>query len=503
MRELNDKQQAILDTLIDPDVLKKPRYAWDDNFQRRLLGMLLTDRFFLLQSQSLVKPDYFSNEVHALVCRILFRLFQKYRSLPERFIMMEELKSEIREKDDAVKLYFISELNSVYEFFVPGLATRDVLLDKLTVFAKAQALKVAFANSLEEIKKAPEEDATWSKVYEMVREAMLVDRSFEVGLEYFPKIEEMFERMKADEDGKERFTSGFQAIDDAIAGGGAKRGEIYSWIGMPGVGKSLALVKAAVQNVLNGHKVLYITLEMDEVGIGERFTAQFAFKPINHLFQHKDDIVEHVHDWMKAYENPNRLIIRQFPGGSMDVNMIRAYCAQLQLYGFKPDLLIIDYIGEMRDAPGKPTWQSRYEILRDLRGFGVEDNHCTFTCVQPNKTAAELTITEYIDEGNIGASFDQYKPLDGFWSINQLTDEKKAGIGRGFVIKHRRGKSRFPFWVAFNYDILDMFQIKEHNWRCKYHDMMGKTAEDVPIDRVKPKFKGGDGEETPAYGEGM
>src|SRR5215831_4044263 len=190
MKELNDKQQAILDQLIDPDLLQKPRYSWDDNFQRRLLGMLLTDRFFLIQSQSLVKPEYFTNEAHALICRILFKLFQKHKSLPERFIMLEEVKNEVRSKDDAVKLYYISELNSVYEFFVPGLATRDILLDKLTAFAKAQALKVAFGNALEEIKKAPEEEGTWSKVYDMVREAMLVDRSFDVGLEYFPNIEE-------------------------------------------------------------------------------------------------------------------------------------------------------------------------------------------------------------------------------------------------------------------------------------------------------------------------
>ncbi len=495
---LNDKQQKILDSLIDPDVLQKPKYSWDDNFQRRLLGMLLTDRFFLVQSQSLIQPTYFTNEAHALFCRLLFKYFQKYKALPERFVMLEEVKNEVKNKDEAVKLYFTAELNSVYEFFVPGLSSRDVLLDKLTVFAKAQALKVAFSNSLEAIKNAPDDEETWTKVYEMVRQAMLVDRNFEVGLNYFPSIEEILDRMKQDESGTERFTSGFEAIDNAISGGGAKRGEIYSWIGKANSGKSLGLVKAAVQNVLKGHKVLYITLEMDDVGICERFTSQFTLKPINFLFQNKSDIVEHVQDWIKSYEDPNRLIVRQFPGGSMDVNMIRSYCSQLQLYGFKPDLLIVDYVGEMRNAPNMATWESRYLILRDLRGFGVEQNHCTFTCVQPNKSATELTITEFIDEGNIGAGYDQFNPLDGLWSINQLTDEKKASIGRGFVIKHRRGKSRFPFWIQFDYDILDMYEIKEHKYKMLYHNSVGKTAESVAIDKIKPKFSGHD-----PIGEGL
>src|ERR1019366_3895060 len=235
---LDSKQQAILDGLVDPDLDKPYRYTWDDNFQRRLLGMLLTDKFFLIQSQSLIKPDYFTNECHVLTCRILFKLFQKHKELPERFIMMEELKSAIQNKDESLKLYNLSELNSVYEFFVPGLASRDILLDKLTAFAKAQALKVAFHQSLEQIKNAPEEDSTWVKIHDLLRTAMQVDRTFEVGLEFFPDIEEFFERMKKSEEVGERFTSGFPSIDDAIAGGGAKRGEIYSWIGLPGTGKT-------------------------------------------------------------------------------------------------------------------------------------------------------------------------------------------------------------------------------------------------------------------------
>ena len=56
---------------------------------------------------------------------------------------------------------------------------------------------------------------------------------------------------------KEKFTSGFPKIDNALAGGGLQRGEIYSWIGLPGKGKSLALVKAAVENVKNNKNLIF------------------------------------------------------------------------------------------------------------------------------------------------------------------------------------------------------------------------------------------------------
>ena len=60
-----------------------------------------------------------------------------------------------------------------------------------------------------------------------------------------------------------------------------------------------------------------------------------------------------------------------------------------------------------------------------------------------------LEISQYIDESNIGTSFDQFKPLDGLWSINQTNDETEAGYGRVFVVKHRNGKSRYSFTVKY------------------------------------------------------
>ena len=150
-------------------------------------------------------------------------------------------------------------------------------------------------------------DLTWAFVYEKMRQAMLIDRSYEPGLEYFLNIEEMFRRMDDVFEGKERFTSGFPSIDNALTGGGLFAGQIASWIGLPGTGKSLALVKAAVENVLLGHKVLYITLEMDELGIVQRFTSQFAKKDINNLRQMKNEIKETIEEFKKDKEDPNLL----------------------------------------------------------------------------------------------------------------------------------------------------------------------------------------------------
>jgi len=490
MRELTPEEQAQLEGLTDPDIIK-PKFSWDDTFQRKLLGMLLVDPYMLVQAMDKVKPEYFSNEAHVLICNVLLKYFAEKKSVPEKFIIDQEIKNSLKDSDKSVQLHYQAELNCVYDYYVPGLDTREYLIDKITYFAKVQAIKIAFHTSLEKMQEAPEDEGTWNFIYEKMRESMLIDRSYEPGLEYFLQLDEMYNRMNNAFDGKDRFTSGFNSIDCALTGGGLYAGQIASWIGLPGSGKSLALTKAAVSNVLLGHKVLYLTMEMDELGIAQRFTSQLAKLDINNLIGVKDEVYKIMEDFKNGWEDPNLLHIKQFPGGVMDVNGIRAFMAQLEFRGWKPNLLIVDYVGEMRDDPTVKKYESAYRILRDLRGFGVEKKHCTFTCVQPNSSASKLEIGQYIDESNIGTSFDQFKPLDAFWSINQQTNEKDAEVGRGFVIKHRNGRSRFPFRIGFDFSLgtLDMFEISDQAYGTNMNLMATKKTNEVIKIDGKPKKK--------------
>lgn len=850
MRELTAAEQAIMENLTDPDVQEKAKFGWDDTFQKKLLALLLCDKFFLIQSIDKIKPEYFSNHAHVLITKLLFKYFNAQKSLPEKWILKNELSESIKDKDEPVKLFYRGELEGLYEYYVPGLDTREYLIDKITNFAKVQSLKVAFHKSLEKMAEAPEAEGTWSYIFDLIKQSMIIDRNYEPGLEYFTNIEEMFNKIKDGREGKNKFTSGFESIDNNLTGEGLFAGEIGAWLALPGTGKcqivdtlvlmydgtvkkvqdiqigdmvmgndstprnvlathslvdrvyeirpvkgksyyvnskhilslknshrckiknkikpgrvtersgynfskhsarmgstniynisvedwfnqsnhfkikmkgwrtgvefesksikidpyilgtwlgdghegvagftnidtnvisaiydeaknrslsvrnggtkkisyfvysetnktkqpgrgysyntlqndlrfynvifnkhiprdykcnsrevrlqllaglldsdgflcnggyeicqkrkvlaediafiarslglaayikkckkscqngfvgiyhrvyisgdcsiipvripykkaaprrqikdvlmtgikvidtekydafygfetdgnhlyllddftvvhnSLNLCKAAVANVLLGHKVLYITMEMDEVSVAQRFTSQITNSNIGDIFNNKAEILSFVEDFTKDKIDPNMLIVKQFPGGQMDVNGIQAYHSQLVMRGFKPNLVIIDYVGEMKDDPNLPKYESAYRILRDLRAFGIEEQHCTLTCMQPNSSAAKLEIHEYIDESNIGTSFDQFKPLDALWSINQQVTEKEAGVGRGFIIKHRNGKSRFSFKMGFDYNTLNVFEIANERYRAAMNAVQEKKADAVNIDGV-------------------
>lgn len=463
--DLTPEEMAAFEKQIDPDEGVSEQYQWDETFQRTVMGMLLNDRWFATQGRDLINPNYFTDEVHRLLCSVLFSYLDKYKTIPNKLVVGEEIRNAVQSKDTKVRYHFLSETNAVYESFTPGIETRDYLIDKITNFAKLMALKSAFNKCLSLIKKEPDSEDTWTKIQSQLREALLVDRNFEMGLDYFQTFEERYERMKAATEAMEQFTSGFDAIDENLLGGGPHRGELYSWIGLSGAGKSLMLVTAAVRNICKlGKRVLYISLEMDEDKIAERFDAQIANLNINELAAQEELVKKAMQENLDHFDDPRLLVIKQFPPGTLTVNTLRAYMQQTQMLGFKPDLVIVDYIGEMKDYPDMPTWESRQKVVRDLRGLAIEEQVCIYTAMQPNKDAREAQKKDglgsgVIDDTNLADSFGQIRPLDGCWSINQMQAEKEAGIARVFVIKHRHGKSRFTFHVQYDKNTLAIKQI--------------------------------------------
>jgi replicative DNA helicase len=497
--DLTPEERSELDRLTK-EAESSEKYKWDEEFQRTIVGLLLNDRWFATQCRDLILPSYFLDERHQIVCKVLFDHMESYNTIPTRVQVMQGVKDRVSHKSDNVILEYVAEAELIYKKFVPGLDSREYFLDKIVNFAKLMGLKTAFDQSLGLIKRDPESESTWTKIQDILKTALLVDRNFEEGLNYFDTFEERYARMQQEEQARERFTSGFEAIDDALLGGGCHRGEIYSWIGLSGSGKSLALVGAALKNVTQlGKKVLYISLEMGEDSIAERFDAQIAGVDINKLQEMKDRVKAAFDDFTHDKDDRRMLVIKQFPAGSMTVATLKAYMQQLQMMGFTPDLLVIDYIGEMKDYPGIPTYESRYRIVRDLRGLATEDNICIFTAMQPNKDAREAQKKDglgdgVIDDTNLADSYGQIRPLDGCWSINQMQAEKEAGIARIFVIKHRHGKSRFTCWARFNKETLQMKQISELEYNKIWREYSFKKTDraadvDAQADMLAAKLK--------------
>jgi KaiC/GvpD/RAD55 family RecA-like ATPase len=481
-------------TLVDPDGEGDTKYSWDEEFQRHIAALLIADRQFLLQSLDLVRSSYFTNKAHSKVVGIAFEFFKKYRILPRKDFIINELKSEL--KDNKALPYYLGEVNVLFEYFQPGMEAREYLQDKITYFAKIQSLKKAFHDSLTMIDKAPESEDTWNKIYDKMREAMTTHQNFEIGIDYFKSIKDRYAKKEEEDQDKERFILGLDGIDLEVAGGGYCRGEIVSIVAGSGVGKSVMLANIAATNVLRGKKGVYISLELAEEKVADRLDAIFTGFPVQNLCANKDDIFKKLTGFSSVQYAGEiwPLVIKQFPAGTATINTIRAYISQLRFHGFDPDFVIVDYVGEMANHPDMKTYESREKLVRELRALATEENIFVATAMQPNRDAKKEGKGERhrIDDEHLADAFGQIRPLDGCVSLNQNDNEKLLGIGRGYVIKQRDGKSRYQIYLKFDKETLRITEITREEYKAKLNAQKEVVSEETKVDMVVEHWKPSD-----------
>jgi hypothetical protein len=827
-------------SLLDPDGNVDIQFNWQEEFQRHIISLILLDRQFMLQAIDLVKPKYFTQRAHQMACLIAFEFFNRYGLLPDKAFLVQELRDRL--KGNKSLPYYLGEINVVYDYFQPGLESREYLTDKIHYFAKIMSVKAAFDETVKLVKKGSESEETWGKIHELWKSALLVERNFDVGIDYFKTLQERYSEESEEEDRNSRFITGFPTMDEET-GGGYSAGEIMAVVANSGVGKcfgkgtpilmydgtikniqdiqvgdlvmgndstprkvlrlvrgqdklydviptkgmryrvnsehvlslkglrnnivnvpiktylkqhntfkinhkgyrvgvkfpkqpvridpyilgtwlgdgtvrtteitsmdkdvvaewelyawkrnmtltkkkgakgraytygivgsqgktnplksdlrfynlilnkhiphvykvnsrkvrlevlagvidadgsisnnccdfinknrilandvvylarslgfaayvkpsrkksqngtygnywrvtisgntsqipvriarkkchkrqqikdvlktgikvvpagignyygfetdgnhlfllgdftvvhnSVYLACFAAMNIMRRKKGVYISCELLDKKVAARMDAIFTGLPIKALKSYKEDVftkIEAMRDgrvfvknesdkrWFDgtlgmggnasivADEDFSPLIIKEFPGRTLTVDMIRAYIAQLRFRGFNPDFIIVDYLGEMKDIPGLEIYESRERIVGHLRGMAKEEKVFVAIALQPNRKGKEAGKMDngVIDEEHFADSYGQIRVLDGAFSFMQNDKEKTMGVGRGFVIKQRDGKSRYYFNLAFDKENLRITEISNAKYKEAMVKFKDKVIENVDVDNIK------------------
>lgn len=458
--QITDSDRLIVKNLVEEADGQERHFEHEFGISQKILGMLISDRHFLTQSLDLIKPKYFEDEGHQLICQIVFDFFKKYKTLPNKVFIANEIK-ERRKKPEYVYQY-LGELEAVLADYVPGCDTREYLMDKIVDFAKEQAVRVAISRTVDVIKQKPVNG--YHLIADLWRDALTTDKGHDLGLEYLPTLDERYERLKANLNNRsEIFSLGFDKVDSWLASKGLCRGEIGAFVGTSGAGKSIALINAAYSNLGWGKKVCYITLEMNQDKIAQRFDSLVSNHPFGTLIDNSEIVIQSIKDTYKHELDKRILVVKHYPGGTANVDTFRAYLSQLNLYGFKPDLVVIDYIGEMKDLAGYKTYESRQLLVRDLRTFAQEEDVCVLTAMQANRQGREAQESAgQIDDSAVADSFGMARPLDIMLSLNK--QESASNVGSIFGIKVRDGISRQEIYYEMDTLTLKMSETSRERY---------------------------------------
>jgi replicative DNA helicase len=427
-------------------------YDFSENIQRGILYLLKSNKDFYLQIVNLVQPEHFEFPSHAKIFERVRAYYEKYGKLPTDDFIVQDIKPTLTSRESASD--YEDELSYINNVDTSTVGNTDYMLDLVENFAKKEAMKAAIADSISLIK-----ENRMDEVEALVKKALLINRDVDTGQDYFRDVMGRWDRI-FNKKQEEKYKTFLPGINKSLEGGlGSK--ELAMVVAPPGVGKSLFLVNQGVHSMIEGRKVLYISLEMSEDKIAQRFDSVMTLMP---QFKLKDPanqltVKERLEMFKKEFPG-SELVIKEFPTGQASINTIRNLLVQLKNYDeFEPDLLIVDYLELLRPTREiQQEYQAQQKIAEELRGVAMEYGLLTWTATQTNRQGRMVKI---ITDAELGDSYGKIRTCDFAMSLNQSEEEFDEGKMRAYVIKSRNGRPRFTVPMEVDYGTLRMSEGDE------------------------------------------
>lgn len=378
--------------------------------QKHLLDNLLSSKDIFTKCQQIVEPVYFNPDL-ARGVEFVKRYFTEYHTIPA----VETIYAETGLTITASKL---------------SLDQAEYTANEIEKYCKDKALERAIIDSLDDVKAG-----NGTAVQERVKEALKVSLNRSLGLRYFENPKERLQRMLDD---PPVIATGWKDVDDALFGGYSRK-ELLLVSANSGGGKSITMSNIALHAMCSGLKVLYVSLELAEDIVAQRFDTMFTGISRREWKSHINEIVTGV---QIAADNSKMgvLDIIQFPSGTTS-NEIRAYLDEFYLFHqVMPDVLVLDYLDKMgpnQKINVSDVWNKDKLCSEQLRDIGVDHNMAIVTASQLNRDAIKASTH---DHTHIAGGISKINECDIYWSI--LMDAEMQA----------RGECEFRFQKTRNSD---------------------------------------------------
>lgn len=203
------------------------------------------------------------------------------------------------------------------------------------------------------------------------------------------------------------------------------------------------LVQLGCNALRSGVDVLHYTFELSEAAVGRRYDSNLCEIDSNDVIENKEGIIAR-YQQMKL----GRLMIKEFPTNTASIYTLRSHIERLDLKGFRPGLIIIDYADIMRSTRQYDSLRHELKLIyEELRGFAGEKLLPIWTASQSNKDGA---TSDVVDLGNMSEAYGKAMVADVVLSISRKSHEKSKGWGRLFIAKNRAGRDGIVYPIKID-----------------------------------------------------
>ena len=415
---------------------------YGQSYQTKVVSNLVTDRPFLEQVSDILETKYFESDTNKWVVDITRKYFSKYKNTPTT----DFFKTEIQKiTDKALQQNVLTQLKAIYALQSGG--DSEWVKNEFVTFCKNQNFKNVILTSVDLL-----QTGQFDKIEKLVRDAVKVGQTNDLGLDYKEDIEVRFEEVN-----RRTVKTNWDVIDELIDGG-LGPGELGVIVAPSGVGKTWVLCHIGAEAVRQGKNVLHYTLELTQNYVGQRYDTIFTGIPSSELRDNKEQIKDKV-DKLKG-----GLMIKYYPPKGITANTIAAHIDMVRSTKFQPDLIIIDYADLLVSVNSKNNsdYQEQGGIYIDLRAMGGEYQIPIWTASQTNRSAIESDV---IHADKIADSYAKVMNADLIISVSRKDTDKLNDTARFHVMKNRFGPDglTFPAKMNTNKGIIEVYAANSSN----------------------------------------
>lgn len=413
--------------------------------QRHIVATMLRAPGVMLRVRAIVDPDYFSDQAVADCVAWLLGHWDQYKSLPSKEALLDafKLQPEIR--------------SLVKEMFVEPLPDIDYTVHRIIAFAQNRALRSAVVQAagvvaaqargdvLRDDRNKPLYADPDSYIRQLVDKAIMVGKTAsDLGEDVAANLEAGIEQLLNPAE-LERFTTGSTDLDNA--GCAIERSEIGCVLARAKAGKSHMLLNIAAGNLRLGRNVVYYNLEIKD----ERFRQRIYRRVAGKMVDMKVDPAAFVKKLRERFPKQilGKLLVKRYPARTATIDDLRSHLSRVCAEHFKPDLVIVDYLGIMK--PRLEYEQVRFNLESnwlDFRSLCQEFNVAGWSAAQSNRQGAGNELVTMTDFGECYAIVQH---IDVGFSINMTQAEYDAGKGRFFVLASRNEQDGALIPFEFDY----------------------------------------------------
>ena len=200
------------------------------------------------------------------------------------------------------------------------------------------------------------------------------------------------------------------------------------------------MTKIANTAMSDGYRVLQIFFEDNPKVIQRKHLSCWSGYDLNSLSDHKSELIEMTNEMMSG---KGSLKLKKFSSDGTTIPVIRQYIRKLIAQGWKPDIILLDYIDCVEPSRKFDDVNAgEGSVMRQFEAMLAELDIAGWTAIQGNRSSIKADVVE---ADQMGGSIKKAQIAHFVVSIAKTLDQKEAGTATMAILKSRFGKSGLIF----------------------------------------------------------